>query len=235
MTVFISNSEMTEIAESVVKSYHRDSTLLRVDIDSIATKLLRLNVRYESIREKDIVGFTSDEVRPLTVRRGDKDAEIVFPKNDIVIESMLLNPKEDNRRRFVLAHEIGHVLCGKADPHHNVACFNQVYALNQNYSFAELKERMSFAEMQANNMAGALLMPRFVLLNAMKKCGVTKRIPIYGTYVFMPKDKLVLQEISNVLGVSHTALIIQIKKENLFAQHEMSEYLEKLYQTPNGW
>ncbi len=49
MTVFISNKELTEIAESVVGTYHNDPTLCRVDIDGVATKMLQLQVRYESI------------------------------------------------------------------------------------------------------------------------------------------------------------------------------------------
>lgn len=233
MNIFISNKEISEIAISVVTAYHNDPMLTRVDVDGLATRLLRLNVLYEDIREydKDKIAYTSNGTHPLTVSRQGHDVDILFPKDTIILDRFLLNCAEEKRRRFVLAHEIGHVLCSRADPHHSASFFNRVYDSERQYTYDELRERMTLAEMQANNMAGTLLMPRYVLLNVMKKFGVNTQIPVYGEQVFMPEEKVLLHNMSETLAVSHTTLLIQLKKEGLLQSYPMKEYIEKVYQS----
>jgi hypothetical protein len=84
-----------------------------------------------------------------------------------------------------------------------------------------------FEEAQANAMAAALLMPRFMMAAALKKYNRGKRICVYGDSVFLPQTKTILQKISDMLGVSHTALLIQLRKYDLFEVRDITEYIEK--------
>lgn len=226
MQVFISNREIAEIAEGLVRRVYVKPPPDCVDIDRIAEKL-KLNVIYEQIAEpdKDKIGFTSDGKTPLLVNRDGKIYSIVFKKNTIVLDRFLLQPNEENRRRFTLAHEIGHILLMKADPSHNAACFNRVYDNERVYNLAELRERMNLGEWQANTMGAALLMPRYLMNDIVKRLFGRTTIPVFGDSTFLPDMKPILSRMSKLLVVSYTAMIIQLKKYNLLEEHAMSEYI----------
>ena len=64
----------------------------------------------------DKIGFLSNGSYPLYVNRQNQRVGVVFPKDTIILDSFLQRPAENCRRRFVLAHEIGHVLINRADP-----------------------------------------------------------------------------------------------------------------------
>ena len=227
MQVFISNKEIYEIADALVRTFSGGSPPKMVDIDEISARLC-IPVQYEAFAEdeQDKVGFLSDGVKPLKVWRNNRKTNVVFPKNTIVLDRFLRRPEEETHRRFVLAHEISHKIINSADPTRNSACYDRVYDSERNYSFAELQDRLSFEEAQANALA-AILMPRFMLRAALEKFHKGKPIPVYGDSVFLPKTKTVLLKISGMLGVSHTALFIQLRKYGLLEAHDMTEYIEK--------
>ena len=186
-------------------------------------------VIYEQIaeRDQDKIGFTSNGKEKLAVYRNGRKESILFPKDVIVLEKLLLNSSEANRRRFTLAHEIGHVLIGRATPGHNEACFNRVYDTEREYRLSELHERLSLEECQANAMAAMILMPYTVLSAAVYRYLRIKKIPIYGNCVFLPKIKPILQSMSEELGVSYSTMLIQLKKYGLLDYRNMQEYFLK--------
>ena len=140
MQVFISNKEIEQLAEGLVSVTCGKSPPKTVDIEAIAA-YLGLPVIYERIKEEDMdkIGFVSDGVTPLAVLRDGKKIGVIFPKDTIVLERFLLEPQENARRRFVLAHEISHVVLNRADPLHTAACFNRVYDTERSYSLDELR------------------------------------------------------------------------------------------------
>lgn len=228
MQVYISNKEITEIAEGLVHSFCDGSPSHMVDIDAIA-KRLGLTVVYESIAEKDQdkIGFASDGITPLLVWWEHKRVQVVYPKNTIVLDRFLLRPEEETRRRFTLAHEVSHCIINRADPTHSVACYNREYDRERSYDYRELRERMTLGEVQANAMAATILMPRFMVASALQSYNRGKILPIYGDNVFLPRTKTVLEKMCRMLGVSYTALIIQLRKYGLFEQHDINEYIAK--------
>lgn len=228
MQVYISNKEIAQIAEGVVYACCGESPPKQINIDAVAS-FLGLPVVYEQIAEedKDKIGFTSNGREPLAVYRSGRKESVLFPKDVIVLEKLLLNPSEANRRRFTLAHEIGHVLIGRATPGQTDACFNRVYDTEREYNLAELHDRMSLEECQANSMAAMILMPYIVLSDAVYRYIHRKKIPIYGDCVFLPKMKPALQSMSEELGVSYSAMLIQLKKYGLLEYRNMQEYFLK--------
>ena len=238
MQVYVSNKEIAQIAEGVVTACCGKSPPKQIDIDAVAN-FLGLPVVYEQIVEedKDKIGFTSNGVKLITVYRNGKKERVLFPKDVIVLEKLLLKyPRvsrpaaqviQANRRRFTLAHEIGHVLIGRATPGCNEACYNRVYDSEQEYSISEFRDRLSLEECQANAMAAMILMPYTVLSAAIYRFLRIKKIPIYGDCVFLPKMKPALQSMSEELGVSYSTMLIQLKKYDLLEYRNMQEYFLK--------
>ena len=228
MKVYISNREIAEIAEGLVNVLYGATLPNRIDVDGIA-RYLGLHVVYESIAETDMdkIGFLSDGETPLTVRRNGECRKQVYPKNTIVLDGFLLRKEEEGRRRFTLAHEIGHVLLNRADPLHASACYNRVYDVERTYSIHEFRERLSLGETQANVMAAELLMPRKLLEGTVYRHFNCKRIPVYGKCVFLPEDKPLLNRMAEEIGVSYTAMLIQLRKYELLTHRNMIEYFQK--------
>jgi hypothetical protein len=228
MQVYISNKEIEQIAEGLVQVSCGEPPPKYIDIDGIAA-YLGITVVYEQIAENDPdrIGFASDGVRPLAVWRDGKKVNVLFPRNTVVLETLLLNPSENNRRRFVLAHEISHILIWRADPLRTAACFNSIYDTERTYSLDELHERMSLEECQANAMAAMILMPRVVLTDSVRRHLRRKTIPVYGDCIFLPKMKPALQKMSVELGVSYSSMLIQLRKYNLLEKRSMEEYFKK--------
>jgi hypothetical protein len=79
MQVLISNKEIAEIAEGLVRQIYEEPPPGCVDIDRIADKL-RLNIIYEQFAEpdKDKIGFRADGKTPLLVNRNGKAYSIIF-------------------------------------------------------------------------------------------------------------------------------------------------------------
>lgn len=228
MQIYISNKEIAQIAQSLVHISCGKPPPVYIDIDAVAN-YLRLNIIYEQIAEddQDKIGFVSNGVSPLKVLRNGEKVKSVYPKETIVLDKFLLSPAEKNRHRFVKAHEISHVLLNRADPTHCAPCFNRIYDMKREYCIRELHERMSIGECQANAMAAMILMPPEVLSGYVDRYFHNKTIPIYGDCVFHPKAKPILRKMSQEIGVSHTALVIQLKKYGLLKHYEMSEYFKK--------
>ena len=229
MKVFISNKEIEEIAYGLIQVTCGTPASGPIDIDGIA-RFLNLQVQYEQIAEddQDKSGFVSNGTYPLCVRRQNESVGIVFPKDTIILDAFLRRPSENCRRRFVLAHEISHILINRADPLHNPACFDREYDSERQYSFQELQERLNLGECQANAMAAMLLMPMPLLQNTLRRHLHRSRLPVYGECVLLPSTKPAIHTMADELGVSFSALLIQLKKYNLVDYRNITEYFQKM-------
>ena len=178
----------------------------------------------------DKIGYLSNGSYPLYVKRNNQRVGIVYPKDTIILDSFLQQPSENCRRRFVLAHEIGHILINRADPLHNPACFDRDYDQERDYSLQELRDRLNLGECQANTMAALLLMPKSLVQNVLHRHTRQNRIPIYGECVLHPSIKPAVNAMASELGVSFSALLIQLKKYNMAERHDIQEYVLKMRQ-----
>lgn len=229
MKVFISSKEIEEIASGLIQVACGQQESGQVDIDSVA-RFLGLPVLYEQIMEEDMdkIGYLSNGSYPLYVKRNNQRVGIVYPKDTIILDSFLQQPSENCRRRFVLAHEIGHILINRADPLHNPACFDRDYDQERDYSLQELRDRLNLGECQANTMAALLLMPKSLVQNVLRRHTRLDRIPIYGECVLHPSIKPAVNAMASELGVSFSALLIQLKKYNMVERHDIQEYVLKM-------
>lgn len=106
-----------------------------------------------------------------------------------------------------------------------VSAFHTEFDNNQNYQLGELAAIMNIRECQADRGAAALLMPATLLRNTCVQFTGNKPLRIYGENVFTSKDKDIVQDMAEYLGVSFTALIIRMKQMKLFEKHRMDEYI----------
>lgn len=173
------------------------------------------------------VAFLSNGKRPLRVVRDGKRVEVIFPKNTVVLDKVLLNEKESSRRRFTLGHEGAHSIIAKQNPMQDVGCFHNTFDPERQYTLEERRELLSFSEAQADRLSSVFLMPRFILEKVMKKYKCENGIPVYGWNVFAPEDKITLRKMADCMGVSHQALVIRLKTLKLLIPHDLTEYLEK--------
>lgn len=228
MRNFLSRAEADEICDSLMERYHRETGVPCVDIDGFVKDVLHCPVFYEAFAEKDLdkIGFCGDGISKLKVYREGKPVSVVFPRDTIVLERYLLRPEEQNRRRFTLAHEAGHVLSNRMGSSH-AARFHRPYDTERIYDIRELQERLSIAEWQANALAASLLMPRFLVRQELERHTEGKCLPVYGERVFRPQEKAILSEMAQAMGVSYTALVIRLDNLGVLSHHPLSEYLSK--------
>ena len=94
MKHFIPKRELDELGTGVVLTYIKKSGIAGlprcVDIEGIANSM-GLNVVYETYAEDDYdkIGFLSDGITPLKVKRGNKIVPFLFPLGTIVVEANL--------------------------------------------------------------------------------------------------------------------------------------------------
>ena len=229
MTNYISRAEADELCDELIRQFIGDAEHdLCVDIDCFVTHFLCCPVVYENFAEDDPdkIGFASDGIQPLRVSMNGRVLEQVYPKRTIVLDRVLLHPGEEYRRRFTLAHEAGHIIAARRDP--NVqASFHRVHDECRLYTAEELRQRLSIAEWQANVIAAALLMPRFIVKDALVRFNGGRRLPVYGSNIFAVREKVILQKMARSLEVSHTALIIRLRDLDALKYHDLSEFIDK--------
>ena len=230
MKNYISYAEADELCDCMIRQFtgNNQPMLHHVDIDSFVRDYLKCKVLYETFAEDDPnkIGFTGDGVSPLKIRKKGQIISVVYPKNTIVIERFLLRTEENARRRFTIAHEAGHILAEHISPG-RTANFCREYSSEHICTVQDVKELYSIREWQANTLAAALLMPRFMIHDMLNKMYKGKKIPVYGGSVFRPKEKVLLEKMTDMLCVSYTALVIRLKNLGLLKYQNISDYIKE--------
>lgn len=231
MTNYISRAEIEELCEGLIVEYseHSDKEITSVDIDGFVKDYLKYKIVYETIAEDDPdrIGFTGDGNHPLTIRKNGQIKSVVYPPKTIVLDKHLKHKDKDAMRRFILAHEVGHILSNRIDPD-KAACFYHAYSFDNDkiYSIDDLRKRYNIDEINANAFAAALLMPRFLVERTIKKYNGGRRLPVYGEFVFHPREKTILHKMETELKVSHSSLVIRLKELDFLKRHLLSEYIK---------
>ena len=229
MNSLISNSELDELGDGLVRHYLAHSgmqaTARCIDIEGLAN-FLGLTVTYETFAEKDFdkIGFLSDGKTPLLVRRNGRIVSFLFPLGTIVLDVSLHADKESGRCRFTIAHEIAHFMI---DQHRPAAQYHRTFDAEKKYSVAEMNELFNIVENQADRLAAAILMPRFMVDRALDDFYKGKRIPVYGQNIIAPKEDKAISRMAAQIGVSYSAMLIRLRQFGLLDYHPVDEYFEK--------
>ncbi len=219
--------ELDELGEGIVLSYLKRSgmsqSLKCVDIEGLANSL-GLQVTYEKFAEEDTdkIGFLADGITPLRVLRAGKVVPFVFPLGTIVLDTLLLRDNESGRCRFTIAHEAAHFIL---DKHYPQPQFHRIYDAQQAYSLQQLREHFNIMETEADKLAAALLMPRFLVDRTITDLNNGNHIRVFGGNVLSSGDRIMIDRMASQLGVSFTALFIRLRQFHLLEYRPLEEYL----------
>lgn len=229
MNNYLSFKELDEIGECIILSYLgvKATDAKYIDIENLA-KCLGLKIVNVAFAETDMskAGFLADGISPLHIKKNGKIIKKIYPEKTLVIDSYFQNIEESNRRRFLIAHEIAHYIINRIS-NKQISAYNTEFDLEKEYSIDELKNILKINESQADHLAAAILMPKYLVVKTMNELFNGKNLIIYGNQIVDLKSKPLIKQLSNSMGVSYKACFIRLKDLNLFEKRDMSEYLEK--------
>ena len=232
MRRFTSNAEIESLCEAMIRDFfgsRHNTSGLSVDIEDFVTKYLGIQIVYESFAEPDPgrIGFLSDGVRALWVWRDNWRTPVVFPADVMVIDQTLLDPKENARRRFTIAHEASHHMLGRhipiqADP---AAAFHSEFNQDNTYSPEMLKDMMSINEYFTNRAAACFLMPPFLVERVLKRYNRGRQVILYENGILSQDQKFLIQRMARAMGASYTAFFHRLRELDLFEVRPVEEYI----------
>ena len=135
---------------------------------------------------------------------------------------------EEGKRRFTIAHEAAHNIFDRDSGGRCEVHFYSGFDAQREYSMDEFRERMNICEWQANAMAAAILMPRFLVEQALQKYAGRSSLPIYGNTILSQRSKKVIDKMVSVLGVSCSSLVIRLRELDLLEHRDKSEYVTRI-------
>ena len=208
MRRFTSDDEIESLCQAMIQDFFRsrhNTSGLCVDIEAFVTDYLGLQIVYESFAEQDPgrIGFLSDGNRPLWVWRDGWKRPVMFPEDTVVIDRFLLNPKENARRRFTIAHEGSHHMMNRHIPiqANPTAAFHSEFDSDKEYTPELLKDMMSLNECLTNRAAACFLMPGFLVDRVIKRYNRGKPVTIYESGILSQDQKLLIQKMANAIFV----------------------------------
>ena len=234
MSNYLSRADLEEISEGLIRVYasqHKNKVVQSIDIEHFITEFLKLKIEYTSFAENDSgkIGFLADGQTPLLIYQDGRIIPFIFPKDTIVLDKFLLAEKEQGRRRgrrrFTMAHEASPHLLERMHNDTNAARFHTEFDNERVYTPNELAQMFASVEWQADTMGASLLMPKFIVENALAKFTNSKPIRIYGDNTFAKRDKELIRRMAAYLGVSYTALVIRLRSLDMLEYHDISEYI----------
>ena len=207
------------------------TTIDQIDIEDFVIHYLGCKIVYEIIdddqvdeKDADCMGFISDGIHSLVVIRNGKSESVVFPANTIVLDKYLNDPKQANHKRFVIAHEAGHIIknrmygTARAEYNHaGGAVLTTASAIHKRYSFKEV---------EANNFAASLLMPESMVANWMRKLYGDKKIVKYQDDILEKEDVDKIAFLAKLFGVAYITMFIRLKKLGYLIDGVLDSYVE---------
>ncbi|MCD8100407.1 MAG: ImmA/IrrE family metallo-endopeptidase [Oscillospiraceae bacterium] len=231
MKTLVSNAELEEVGESLIRAYigSKEPPPNCVDIEGFIVDYLHLPIVYANIAEedRDKIGFVSDGKYPLAVYEQQRKVKHIYPAGTIVIDRYLLRADKSGQRRFTLAHEAAHVIFERMSPTAAGPCFNRFFDKEQEYSIEELREHFNACETRTDRLASVLLMPRFMVEQTLQSFRQGQPIRRYGGTVMSRDDKLSVQKMADSIGASFSAFLIRLKELGFIEYRDISEYIAK--------
>ncbi len=209
--------ELENIAHLFVEKYydvmrHRGfRTVERIEPKIMLRNVLGLDIQYHILsRNGSILGFTIGSYCEVDVFDGGGCTTVALDGNTVFIDSEQAK-KNKGRENFTLMHEGAHQLLRKLFPESYECGVKVCRFINSN----EFDPEESQEEWQADYIASILLMPKEIVLAAMKHFYVFVRNERSGKMEYQSMTRKSFYELADYLGVSHQALRIRIKELGL--------------------
>ena len=200
----------------------KDKILPFIDIDDFVLNYLGCTVVYECIVERNnCLGFVSDGVTRLPVRRNGRTRFVLYDRDVIVLDKYLKTPGNESKRRFVLGHEAGHIITNRIYGN-TAAYYNHAFDSEGNYNQQLLLGELNIYETQADRISACLLMPKLLVLKYLETYLNTNKVIQYENYGISKYDQSMLLRIANEMRVSKTTLMIRLRELDLIEKRPLS-------------
>ena len=239
MNYYHTNDEINEIGEGLIRKYNYQAFIQGdpTDIEGFITAHLNYRIVYDKLAERDAgkLAFLADGKETLKVWRDGKRVEVLPPEGMIVVDEFLLQEKNKTRRRFVLAHEAGHIIMDKLSNRPVAAAYSDEFDSEQEYSLQDFAAMFSINESKATSMGVALLMPQTLVINRVNAMiAPRKRIPLYGSSVLSDGDRAIINKLAEHFQVSYKSMFYRLRDLKLFAPKEIDEYIDSSFGNVGG-
>lgn len=235
MVEALEKNRLNELAEYIVLDYLkkqkiRPESVVCVDIEGLAKDYFGYDILFENIAEDDLgkTAFSANGITPLTVVRGGRKEKAVFGADKIILDRYYQKHANSTARRFTIGHELGHKILAKVAPEHGRGHYQTIFDSERKYTMDELKSQLSIIEVQANQMAAALLMPVFLMRETVHRVMKAESFPVYGDYQMLPEDSMKLKKMADDLGISTKSLIIRMRDIGMLRFRDMEEYVRQI-------
>lgn len=231
MNYYHTNDEIDEIGEGLIRKYNYQAFIQgeSTDIEGFITSHLNYRIVYDKLATRDAgkMAFLSDGKTTLTLWREGKRVEVLPPEGMIVVDDYLCQEKNKARKRFVLAHEAGHIIMDLLNNRPITAAYNNDFDVEQEYSINELSALFDIKESRATLMGVALLLPKTLVINRVgTMIGFNKKIPLYGSSVLCDGDRVLVSKLAGHFQVSYKSMFYRLRDLKLFAPKEIDEYID---------
>jgi len=237
-TNYLNAQQIENICNVLTDIYTEDklresgTIISQIDIEDFVTHYLNCKIVYETIddeqvdeKDVDCMGVISDGIRPISVIRDGKSVKIIFPANTIILDKYLTGPKQANHKRFVIAHEAGHIIK------------NRMYGtVSTEYNHAggvvltsasAIHKRYSYKEVEANNFAASLLIPEGMVAMWMHKLYGEEKIVKYQDDILDGKDIDNIKFLAKTFAVSNIAMYIRLLRLGYITEGALDSYVEE--------
>lgn len=228
----LSRNDLEAIGERVIKAYImlpeiQGQPIYRVYPEILVKSLLGLRIDYRHLSvDGSILGLTSFDCVAVELPGMDEAGEVyMLDGKTILIEHDLReNIEQIGRRNFTIAHEASHQVLKMlfpseygVKPHEKSIHFCKANSMRN-------KPISDWEEWQSNALSSALLLPRFLVEQAMTLFGVQGGIRILNR-LFAHEDYSRFVGMTELLGCSKTALAIRMKQLGYLGE----DYLDNPY------
>lgn len=229
---FHTNDEIDEIGEGLVRKYNYQAFIqgAPTDIEGFISDRLNYKIVYDRLADKDLgrMAFIADGKNAVWLWRGGKRVEVVPPGSMIVIDEFLRQEKNKTRRRFVLAHEAGHIIMDLLNNNVGTVAYDNEFDSAQEYSLKDFVEMFNINENKATSMGVALLIPKTLVINHIRTMiAPHKRIPLYGNCVLCSSDRAIINKVAEHFQVSYKSMFYRLRDLKLFETRDIDEYIAK--------
>ena len=234
LNYYYTNEEIDEIGEGLIRKYNYQAFIQcdPTNIEGFITDHLNYRIVYDKLATKDLgkMAFLADGKETILVWRDGKRIEVLPPERMILVDDFLRQDKNNTRRRFVLAHEAGHIIMDLLHNRPITAAYNNEFDNEQDYSIKDLSMLFDIRESRATSMGVALLMPKSLIIK--KVCamiGSSKRIPLYGNSVLSDGARIFIRKLAEHFQVSYKSMFYRLRDLKLFAPKEIDDYIENSF------
>ena len=205
----LKSEDIDGIANAILSKFNIAALTIpqSIDIDALAEQVMKLKLDFHYLSNNGVIlGLTSFKNQQITVYNKEKNKvqNINIEKHTVVIDQSLIeSASQEQRYRFTLGHEVGHVVCHQK----YYTKSNEQKICNRGYSERRLlKNDIDWLEWQADRFAAAILMPNQAVKNLIKSIVLNSYERRYEEYVY---------QVSKTFNVSWQAAEIRLKNLNI--------------------